>query len=62
MQFHYSASGSGFRRKPAYTAVAAMSRSSPNFSTAANTFGYREFTAGCCDFISFIHSIGMCRM
>jgi hypothetical protein len=51
MRFLYSASNSGSSRKPAFTAVAAKSRSSPNFSTAAKTFDYKEFTAGCCDFM-----------
>jgi hypothetical protein len=41
----------GSTRKPTFTVVAAKSRSSPNISTAAKTFGYREFTAGCCDFM-----------
>jgi hypothetical protein len=52
MQFLYNTSKSGSSRKPAFIAVVAKSRSSPNFSTAAKTFGYRVFTAGCCDFMA----------
>jgi hypothetical protein len=52
MQFLCSASNSGSSKKPAFIAVAAKYRSSPNFSTAAKTFGYRAFTAGCCDFMA----------
>jgi len=51
MPCFYSVSNSGSGRKPAFTAVAAKSRSSPNISTAAKTLGYREFPSGCRDFM-----------
>jgi hypothetical protein len=52
MQFRYTASNSVSSGKRAFTAGGAKPRSSPNFSTAAKTFGYREFTEGCSDFMA----------